>query len=101
MVKQYPHTISVTWKGQSTQDENHNGVEGADFSFESDCRAEVNSSGKKTPGVDGVLVEYSFTIFMPITDMTIPIGANYTLNGSMVGSVKGAWNGQFNSKLWV
>ena len=101
MIKQYPHTISVTWKGASTQDANHNWVEGADFSFESLCRAEVNSSGKKTPGVDGLMVEYSFTVYMPLTDKIIPIGANYLLNGTMIGTVKGSWNGELSSRLWV
>lgn len=101
MVEQYPHTISVTWKGQSTQDANQNWVEGAEGSFESECRAEVNSSGKKISGADGVLVEYSFTIYMPKTETIIPIGANYTLNGTMIGTVKGAWNGQLSSRIWV
>lgn len=101
MVKQYPHTISVTWKGQSTQDANLNWVEGSPASFESICRAEVNSSGKKISGVDGTLIEYSFTVYMPHTETIIPIGANYTLNGSVVGTVKGAWNGQLSSRIWV
>jgi hypothetical protein len=101
MVNQYPHTISVTWKGKSTQDANLNWVEGADFSFESECRAEVNSSGKKIAGSDGALVEYSFTVYLPKTETIIPIGANYALNGTTVGTVKGAWNGQLNSRIWV
>jgi len=101
MVAQYPHTISVAWKGKATQDANLNWVEGAASSFESECRAEVNSSGKKISGVDGALAEYSFTIFLPHTDIIIPIGANYTLNGTMAGTIKGAWNGQLSSRLWV
>ena len=101
MVSQYPHTITVTWKGKATQDANLNWVEGAEGSLTSECRAEVNSSGKKISGVDGTLVEYSFTVYMPHTDTVIPIGANYTLNGTVIGTVKGSWNGQLSSRIWV
>ena len=101
MVKQYPHTIAVNWKPKATQDANLNWVEGSVQNFTIECRAEVNSSGRKTSGIDGTLVDYAFTIYMPLTSTVIPIGANYTLNGTIVGTVKGAWNGQFNSKLWV
>lgn len=101
MVKQYPHTISISWKGKSTQDANLNWVEGTPHTFESVCRAEPNGSAKKITGKDGSLIEYTFAVFMPLTDTVIPVGANYTLNGSIVGTVKGAANGQLNSRLWV
>lgn len=101
MVSRYPHTIVVTWKSKATQDANLNWVEGAQQNFSSECRAEVNSSGRKTAGVDGALIDYAMAIYMPLASQVIPIGANFTLNGSIVGTVKGAWNGQFNSKLWV
>lgn len=97
----YPHTIAVTWKSKAIQDANLNWVEGDVQNFTSQCRAEVNSSGRKTPGVDGALVDYAMAIYMPLASVVIPIGANFTLNGTIAGTIKGSWNGQFHSKLWV
>ena len=101
MIVQYPHTISIVWKDKSTQDVNLNWVEGADHSFESVCRAEPNGKGSKIPGSDGVLIEFSFLIFLPKHSTVIPIDAEYLLNGAISGKVKRAENGQLNSRLWL
>ncbi len=100
--EQYPHTIQVNWKTESTKDEDSGDwIEGVDVNHTFDCRAVPNGKAKKIAGDDGQLIEYAFDVYMPKTDVEIPFGADYTLNGSTKGTVKRAHNGQLNSRIWL
>lgn len=107
MVQQYPDTIVVTIKGNPYKgsDGNYHAPTGSDIAFHIwGCRAEPNSAGRKLSGPDGALLDYSFTIYMPKTSVVVPFGATFVLTkGAMTvtGKVKGGFNGQFNSRLWL
>lgn len=101
MVEQYPHTISVTWEAQPSQGASGDYTAGASSSFESDCRAEVNSTARRITGADGQLIDYQFDVYMPLTTVEVPVDADYLLNNTVSGKVKRANNGQLNSRLWL
>ena len=97
---QYPETITVTWKGEASL-VNNVWTPGADGTFTSECRSEMNNGARKISGKDGTSIAYVMVIYLPKTDVEIPENANYVLNGKITGIVKGAKNGQFNSRIWV
>ncbi len=101
MVKQYPHTITVSWKPKATQDENGNWItpEG-DSVFESVCRAEPNGKGQILRGTDGSEIYFAYTVYMPKTSVIIPKDAKVVI-GEITGKVKRHENGQLNSRLWL
>lgn len=101
MVEQYPDSIVITIFVAPTKGTGGIYSEGASASFASDCRAEINSMGRKTPGLDGVLLDYAYNCYMPKTSTVIPFGSKFVLNGTIEGTVKGASNGQLNSRLWL
>ncbi len=105
MVNQYPHTIKVQWTSASTTDEDGNPVAGTLQSYDSSCRAEPNGSGRMIPSVDGALVAYSFTVYMPVSGvLDLPVGAKVSLNiwgRSVESSVKQFSRNFFNARLWL
>ena len=100
MITQYPDTITVTWEGEASLVDNV-WTPGEPVTFTSECRPEMNKGAQKIAGKDGTAIEYVMVIYMPKTDIEIPENANYVLNGKMKGIVKGAKNGQLNSRIWV
>lgn len=103
---QYPDSIVITVKPDPTE---VNGVytaaTGASTTYTFSCRAEVNGSGRKIISDDGSQTDYLFDVYMPITTVVIPRGADYVLtslnNGVTKGVIKRASNGQLNSRLWL
>jgi hypothetical protein len=59
----------------------------------------------KIAGNDGLMLEYAFDCYLPIMTTVIPFGSAFTLtlanNATVIGKVKGAKNGQLNSRLWL
>lgn len=102
---QYPDSIVVTVAASGSQNASGVWVSGTTTDYTFSCRAEVNGTGKKIIGADGSMIDYAFDIFMPISTVVIPAGANYALtallNGTIIGKVKRASNGQLNSRLWL
>lgn len=103
---QYPHSIKISWAIEPEQDpvtlEYPDSAKAGPYTFE--CRSETNSEAKKVPGEDGDMIDYSFNVYMPRTDIQIPIGADYTLtndSGVFSGKVKWSDNRRFNSRLWL
>ncbi len=102
---QYPDSIVVTTAASGWQNASGVYTAGATTDYTFSCRAEVNGTGKKIAGADGVLTEYSFEVFMPVTTVVIPPGSDFVLtalsNSVITGKVKRASNGQLNSRLWL
>ena len=102
---QYPDSIVVTTSASGSQNASGIWTAGAITDYTFPCRAEVNGTGKKIVGADGVLMDYTFSVFMPPTTVVIPDGSDFVLtafsNGVISGKVKRASNGQLNSRLWL
>jgi hypothetical protein len=102
---QYPDSIVVTTSASGSQNASGIWTSGVTTNYTFLCRAEVNGAGRKIAGADGGLVDYSFIVFMPVSTVVIPIGSDFVLtaltNGIISGKVKGASNGQLNSRLWL
>jgi hypothetical protein len=102
---QYPDSIVVTTSASGAQNASGVWTAGATTDYTFDCRAEVNGTGKKVVGKDGMMMDYSFQVFMPLTTVVIPDGSDFVLtalsNGVISGKVKRASNGQLNSRLWL
>ncbi len=104
MVNQYPHTIKVDWSSAPTMDVEGNPVKGTAQIFESNCRAEPNGSGRMIPSADGSLISYAYTVYMPIKEMVLPVGAKVTLNlygREVKATVKQFNRNFFNVRLWL
>jgi hypothetical protein len=105
MVVQYPDSIALTVTASGSQNASGIWTVGASSGYTFLCRAEVNGEGRKITGADGGLIDYSFQVFMPVSTVVIPIGSDFVLtaltNGVISGKVKGASNGQLNSRLWL
>jgi hypothetical protein len=103
-MEQYPDSIAITVHASASLS---SGVwtAGATSDYTFDCRAEVNGTGRKIPGDDGVLIDYAFDVYMPQTTTIIPRDSDYVLtsllNGIVEGKVKRSSNGQLNSRLWL
>jgi hypothetical protein len=105
-MEQYPDSITVTVVTAPTQNTSTlQWTEGSTVTYTFDCRAEVNGTGKRITGSDGSLIEFAYSVFMPLTDVIIPPDSVFTLTGSRFSTVTGrilrASNGQLNSRLWV
>jgi hypothetical protein len=102
---QYPDSIVVTTSASGSQNASGIWTAGTTTNYTFDCRAEVNGIGRKIAGDDGVMIDYSFQVFMPLTTVVIPDGSDFVLtaftNGVITGKVKRASNGQLNSRLWL
>ena len=102
---QYPDSIVVTVKVGATQDDDGNRVGGEPTDYTFDCRLEPNGTGRKIPGADGILIDFEFTCYLPITTTVIPVDAKIVAtslnNGEIIGTVKRASNGQLNSRIWL
>ena len=102
---QYPDSIVVTTSASGSQNASGIWTAGATTDYTFPCRAEVNRAGRKIVGADGVLMDYTFEVYMPITTVVIPDGSDFVLtafsNGVISGKVKRASNGQLNSRLWL
>jgi hypothetical protein len=105
VVSQYPDSIVVTTSASGSQNASGIWTAGTATNYTFSCRAEVNGTGRKIAGDDGVLMDYAFDLFLPVTTVVIPAGSTYVLsaftNGSISGKVKRASNGQLNSRLWL
>jgi hypothetical protein len=102
---QYPDSIAIITAASGSQNASGIWTAGASGLYTFSCRAKVNGTGKRIPGKDGSMIDYSFDVFMPVTTVVIPEGSDFVLtalsNGSISGKVKRASNGQLNSRLWL
>lgn len=103
---QYPDSIAITVQTAATQNTSTGlWTAGTSTIHTLDCRAEVNSKAGKIAGNDGAMLDYSFDCYLPLMTTVIPYGSDFTLtmlnNFIVTGKVKGAKNGQLNSRLWL
>ncbi len=76
-MEQYPDTIVITVTTPATQDANGSWVSGGETIYTFDCRAEVNSSGRKIVGDDGVTMDYSMICYCPTDgDVSVSLTTN-------------------------
>lgn len=107
MVVQYPHTLIATIVESSVQDEDGNWVPGGTTTREIKCRAEVKSpsigGANLIRGMDGNMVAYYMTVYMPRGTQPIPFQTAITINCSppVSGKVISFSVGQLNSRLWL
>lgn len=106
MVAQYPDRINVFWKGKPFQDEEGKWVQPVDeFFFSGKCRAVPLTASQINHSVSGMSLRYDYSVYMPKTEVIIPVGAKVEINrhdGLVIEStVKRAINNQFNSRIWV
>lgn len=98
---QYPDTLVVTVNSTPSQGAGGIYTAGGTTTHTLKGRAEANGSGRRLDGPDGSVVNYAYLFFLPRITTVIPAGASYTLNGTIVGTVKRASNGQLNSRIWL
>lgn len=105
MVGQYPHTIVIKTVTEPVKDENTGlYTEGGSWEDTYKCRAERNGGAGRLIGADGSEITYSHSIYLPRMKTVIPVDSEYVLTmgeETIRGKVKGASNGQMNSRLWV
>ena len=105
MVEQYPDSIIVTVSTPAVQDESSgNFTPGSEVTYTWECRAEVNGSERKVADSEGTLLDYAFDIYLPLMETVVPFGSPYQLTrggAHYSGTIKGASNGQLNSRLWA
>lgn len=106
MVKQYPHTITITTYPSGTRDEDGNPLQGTPTTTTATkCRYEPNQKAAMIVKEDGTEVVYSGTVFMPLSSLHISPGATAEVkNGDQVlsnGKVLRFSKGQINMRLWL
>ncbi len=105
MVKQYPHTISITQAGTGTQDSNGNITVGSSTSISAVCRAEPASGERMITGPNGTVTSYDWMVYLPvISNEVIPGASAVVMNGSTQlhsGPVKRFFKGQLSCKIWL
>ena len=109
MVVQYPHILkfSIVTGGSEEIDENGDTVivPGATTTIEVKCRFEPNGSGEQIPSADGLKLDYSWIVYMPLGQPEIPEGIDVTgyLNERLIasGNVKRFNEGTMNAMAWV
>jgi len=104
IVDQYPHTIVVS-SFEPVKDENGDYVTAEPTVIHSGkCRAEPNGKGEVLRGDNGSEINYSFTVYMPKTDIVFTYNSDVKIeigNKLISGRVKRHSNGQLNSRVWV
>ena len=93
----------MSWKSEPTLTDGEY-VEGADNNKSIECRAVPNGEGVKVAGIDGDLIDFSFTVFMP-KNSPVPYGSSavITRNGVEVGkgTIKRMITNQLHSVAWL
>ena len=104
---QYPHTITSTVQAvqvEPYQDANGDWVipaPGATVSLSSECRAKPNDQGKTVNGEDGIILAFSYLVYLPLTSPVFNVGASVAIGTFGSGTVKRFFRGQLNCMLWV
>lgn len=105
MVKQYPHTVTISSTAASTQDANGDLVAGTESSFSFSGRFETNSRGNFLKAADGKQIVYSGIIYSSLAAPNVPIGASITVSDDggtiATGNVMQVSRGQLNVRIWI
>ena len=106
MVKQYPHSITITPKVDPVQ--GHSGdfaAPGTGAVVTSPCRVEPAGSNPVLTGADGNVVNYAFVVYMPLRTNQFRYGDAVVITlanqSQFTGFIKQQSNGQLNTRLWV
>ncbi|WP_046369623.1 hypothetical protein [Flavihumibacter petaseus] len=109
MIRQYPHTAFFTIPATVVQDANGNWTEisGTSSTIEQICRLETRTGRNDAyiTGEDGVKVEMTAVIYMPVNAPKIAVGTWVVVKdkyGAILRStVKQYSKGQLNTRIWV
>lgn len=105
MVKQYPHTLTITTTSGSIQDGNGNWVPGSISHTFKNCRAEPNNKNAMVKADDGTQVVFDFTVYIPLPVDIIAVGAQVKVydGDQLLGAntVKRFSKGQLNARVWL
>ena len=105
MVKQYPHTISITTKSGSTKDGNGNWTSGTDTTVDKAGRYEPRSGNGYINDADGSRIYYDGIVYFPLPQSTLAPGTKVVVkNGAEVlctSTVKRFSAGQLNARIWL
>lgn len=107
MVKQYPHTLTVTKVNETTRDENGDYLQ-ADVgqTITSVCRAEAEKgSDGFIIGADGTTIKFSWIVYMPLGVSGMVVGSKVTVDQDgetiVTDTVKRYSKGQLNVRIWL
>lgn len=106
MVRQYPHTITITPQPGNSMYTNGTWLANAPGSdAEQACRYEPSQIVKKVQVSDGEFLEYKGIVFLPLTSPDIQEGVTIkiTENGKLIVETKSRYfyRGQMNCTLYV
>jgi hypothetical protein len=105
MIKQYPHTISITTQAQATRNGSGNWVPGSSSTVEKACRYEPRSGNGFIQDADGQRIYYDGIVYLPLPQTTLAPGVTVEIkNGAEVlskSTVKRFSAGQLNARVWL
>jgi len=104
MVKQYPHTITITTQSGSSK-VNGSWQAGTETTVDKSCRYEPNKGNGLITAADGTQINYDGIVYMPLPQTYLQPGTAVEVkNGATVllnGTVKQCSVGQQNARLWL
>ncbi len=104
-MERYPHTLTVSWKTDTTFDGSGMPVEGTAVSHDIEGRGEANGKGNMIRTEDGMQIVYDWTYFCQRQEFEAPFNAEATLyeDGTAVwsGTIKRQANRQKGTEIWL
>ena len=106
MVTQYPHTLTYTNAVTSERDAAGDYIPGTALpTGEIACRLE-RAGGGSARGVEGVQIDFAWSVYCPKTSVILPIGTLVTVRDKesrviAIDTVKQFLPGQLNTRLWL
>lgn len=105
MVKQYPHTLSIETVTSGGRDAEGDFITSAPVLTQSECRAEVNDQGRTVIADDGLRLDYSWILYLPLSVAHIPVGVMVEVYSGaellLTATVKRFSRGQLNARVWL
>lgn len=106
MVKQYPHTATVTITGTPVTQPNGDITPGETTTSSFICRLEPASGNGYVTGIGGIKVDYQWKLYCNKSTAVIPVGASIVVTNNVgeqlcKDTVKFFSKGQLNCRLWL
>lgn len=105
MFTQYPHILVIELPASQPVLEDGVWVFDNTSPIELPCRAEPNSGNRTIVSMNGEMVAFEFTVYLPKMTTEIHFGVDCTLKISCTREIKSKVkrheNGQLNSRIWL